>query len=329
MPTPDQLLHARAARRRRHPAADACGSSRICIAPMRDLARHTIMSARSRAAGGARGDELPLALRPARRPRLRRLLRGARSVPPARRRTRSRSARARRTGIVGEDRPRLPLVVAEEVIGRSFLARAMAAIDDPGEAERLEAALMVLVNKVLAAGRAKPGQAEVVRRGALYATATLSLGLETRRARRPRRARPQALRSIALAPAVPRRLHGDAEARAARAGARAALGDRGLAGQGAGRRAVLAAPAVRARRRRAAGGRAAPVRVAGGSAPRRRAAHRAHAADRARRGPRRRRRRDRPGARAAARASTITSAPRSRARSSAASCAATRCRRPS
>ena len=37
---------------------------------------------------------------------------------------------------------------------------------------------MVLVNKVLAAGRAKPGQAEVVRRGALYATATLSLGLE-------------------------------------------------------------------------------------------------------------------------------------------------------
>jgi hypothetical protein len=38
---------------------------------------------------------------------------------------------------------------------------------------------MVLVNKVLAAGRAKPGQAEVVHRGALYATATLSLGLET------------------------------------------------------------------------------------------------------------------------------------------------------
>jgi hypothetical protein len=47
------------------------------------------------------------------------------------------------------------------------------------EAERLEAALMVLVNKVLAAGRAKPGQAEVMRRGALYAPATLSLGLET------------------------------------------------------------------------------------------------------------------------------------------------------
>ncbi len=78
-----------------------------------------------------------------------------------------------------EDEMRLPIVVAEEVVGRGFLARAMAAIDDPGEAERLEQALMVLVNKVLAAGRAKPGQAEVMRRGALYATATLSLGLET------------------------------------------------------------------------------------------------------------------------------------------------------
>jgi hypothetical protein len=55
----------------------------------------------------------------------------------------------------------------------------MAAISDGAEAERIENALMILVNKVLAAGRAKPGQTEVVRRGALYATATLSLGLET------------------------------------------------------------------------------------------------------------------------------------------------------
>jgi len=79
-----------------------------------------------------------------------------------------------------DDEPtHLPLAIAEEVIGRSFLARAIGSIDDPGEAERLESALMVLVNKVLAAGRAKPGQTEVMRRGALYATATLSLGLET------------------------------------------------------------------------------------------------------------------------------------------------------
>jgi hypothetical protein len=80
--------------------------------------------------------------------------------------------------MVGDD-TRLPAVVAEEVLGRSFLARAMGSIDDPEDAERLEASLMVLINKVLAAGRAKPGQAEVVRRGALYATSTLSLGLET------------------------------------------------------------------------------------------------------------------------------------------------------
>ena len=80
---------------------------------------------------------------------------------------------------IDDELPGMPLSVVEEVVGRSFLARAMAMIDEPGEAERLEGALMVLVNKVLAAGRAKPGQGEVMRRGALYATATLSLGLET------------------------------------------------------------------------------------------------------------------------------------------------------
>lgn len=77
------------------------------------------------------------------------------------------------------DEPHLPLAVIEQVIGRSFLARALAAFTEPGEAERIETGLLVLVNKVLAAGRAKPGQPEVVQRGALYATSTLSLGLET------------------------------------------------------------------------------------------------------------------------------------------------------
>nr|MBA3462614.1 hypothetical protein [Deltaproteobacteria bacterium] len=98
--------------------------------------------------------------------------------------------------MVGDD-TRLPAVVAEEVLGRSFLARAMGSIDAPEEAELLEASLMVLVNKVLAAGRTKPGQAEVVRRGALYATATLSLGLETVSRSDLGRAR-EALRSISL-----------------------------------------------------------------------------------------------------------------------------------
>ena len=96
-----------------------------------------------------------------------------------------------------EEPNRVSLVVAEEVIGRGFLARALAAIDDATEAERIESALMTLVNKVLAAGRAKPGQAEVVRRGALYATATLSLGLETIARGDLERAR-QALSSIGM-----------------------------------------------------------------------------------------------------------------------------------
>lgn len=81
---------------------------------------------------------------------------------------------------IANDPPtRLPVVVAEELISKSFLARALAAIDDPTEAERIETAVMHLINRVLAAGRAKPGQVEILRRGALYATATLSLGLET------------------------------------------------------------------------------------------------------------------------------------------------------
>jgi hypothetical protein len=56
---------------------------------------------------------------------------------------------------------------------------------------------MVLVNRVLAAGRAKPGQAEVVRRGALYASATLSLGLEVIARGDLGRAQ-QALRSVGM-----------------------------------------------------------------------------------------------------------------------------------
>ncbi|MDB4957733.1 MAG: hypothetical protein JWO36_5302 [Myxococcales bacterium] len=99
--------------------------------------------------------------------------------------------------MIEETSTRLPLTIVEEVVGRSFLARAMAAIDETQEAERIEGALMILVNKVLAAGRAKPGQGEVLRRGALYATATLSLGLETV-ARGDLGQAVEALRSISL-----------------------------------------------------------------------------------------------------------------------------------
>jgi hypothetical protein len=77
----------------------------------------------------------------------------------------------------GDDRG-LPLAIAEEVVRQSFLARALGRIEDTAESERLEIAILMLVNKVLAAGRAKPGQSEVVSRAARYATATVSLGLE-------------------------------------------------------------------------------------------------------------------------------------------------------
>lgn len=72
----------------------------------------------------------------------------------------------------------LPIAIAEQVVARSFLARAWDRLDDAGEEERLEAALMVVVNKLLSAARTKPGDQASMRAGADYATATISLGLE-------------------------------------------------------------------------------------------------------------------------------------------------------
>jgi hypothetical protein len=72
---------------------------------------------------------------------------------------------------------RLPATIAEEVVGRSFLAMALErAGADHGD--RLQAAILILTNKVLAAARVAPGDLDAVRRGAHYAAATLSLGLE-------------------------------------------------------------------------------------------------------------------------------------------------------
>jgi hypothetical protein len=72
----------------------------------------------------------------------------------------------------------LPIAVAEHVLARSFLARAWDRVDDPAEHERLEAALVLVVNKILSAARARPGDPASLRAGADYATATISLGLE-------------------------------------------------------------------------------------------------------------------------------------------------------
>jgi hypothetical protein len=72
----------------------------------------------------------------------------------------------------------LPSVIAEQVVSRSFLARALDRMA-PDQAERIEQAILVLVNKVMSAARVKPGESEALRRGAHYAMATVSLGLET------------------------------------------------------------------------------------------------------------------------------------------------------
>lgn len=72
----------------------------------------------------------------------------------------------------------LPVPLAERVVGRSFLARALAALGATAEADRIEAAFVVLVNKVLSALRVQPGETEAVERGSDLAVGTVALGLE-------------------------------------------------------------------------------------------------------------------------------------------------------
>lgn len=91
----------------------------------------------------------------------------------------------------------LPVPIAERVIGTSFLARALDLIEDPAEIERLEMALLVLVNKVLAAARVPAGNQEAMSLGAKHAAATVALGLEAvSRGDLPRAA--QALQTVSL-----------------------------------------------------------------------------------------------------------------------------------
>ncbi|WP_428262902.1 DUF6178 family protein [Haliangium sp.] len=73
----------------------------------------------------------------------------------------------------------MPVPVAEGVVGTSFLARALDLIDDPDELHRVETALVVLVNKVLAVARVSPGDSELTAAGARHAAATCALGLES------------------------------------------------------------------------------------------------------------------------------------------------------
>lgn len=72
----------------------------------------------------------------------------------------------------------LPVPLAEQVVGKSFLARALAQLGDAAEEERIEAAFLVLTNKVLSALRIAPGDDDGLRWGADYALGATALGLE-------------------------------------------------------------------------------------------------------------------------------------------------------
>jgi hypothetical protein len=90
----------------------------------------------------------------------------------------------------------LPAPVLEPMAG-TFLARALEQVTDAGEAERLEVALLYLVNRVLSASRVAPGDEHAVRTASQQAGATVSLGLEHLCGARLERA-PAALRSVSL-----------------------------------------------------------------------------------------------------------------------------------
>lgn len=80
----------------------------------------------------------------------------------------------------GADRPppqSLPVRMAAS-LKQPFLGKVLARVVDPAEAQRLEAALALLLNRVLSANRVSPAD-EHVADWALQGAATLSLGLET------------------------------------------------------------------------------------------------------------------------------------------------------
>ena len=87
------------------------------------------------------------------------------------------------SGENSEDAPRegasLPVVLAEPALKQPFLARVLGRISQAAEAQRLESALVVLLNRVLAANRIEPSDTAGIATTAALGAATLSLGLET------------------------------------------------------------------------------------------------------------------------------------------------------
>ena len=180
----------------------------------------------------------------------------------------------------------LPAPVIEPMAG-TFLARALEQVSDAAEAERLEAALVYLVNRVLSASRVQPGDEEAVRLASQHAAATVSLGLEHLCAGRLERAA-AALASVSLT-----RAHRLGHTLTLRLGRMARLlAPRAITAgdpSGAVLEALLRARPLYTEALDDAGRRRrAPVPVAAGSPPRRRAPDRAGRSHRAGRRARRR-----------------------------------------
>ncbi len=91
----------------------------------------------------------------------------------------------------------LPTPMLAPLIGRSFLARALEALENNTEVEAMQGALLYLVNRVLSAGSLSPGNPEALELATLHATATVALGLEHVSAGNDMQA-VDALRSISL-----------------------------------------------------------------------------------------------------------------------------------
>lgn len=91
----------------------------------------------------------------------------------------------------------LPVPMLEPVVGRSFLAQALDQLEDAEEIENMQAALLYLVNRVMAAGKLSPGNTEALEVATLHATASVALGLESVSGGDAQRAL-EALRTISL-----------------------------------------------------------------------------------------------------------------------------------
>jgi len=72
----------------------------------------------------------------------------------------------------------LPVQLASAIDAKSFFGRAVQGIKDEASLDRVEALLMLLVNKAMAADRVEPGDLEAAKRTLDRSVATLGVGLE-------------------------------------------------------------------------------------------------------------------------------------------------------